>query len=1221
MATYYEDIGRAATPEEVAVWGYGAIAGSEYVHDAPPTPFRQYVFGEKAVEGEELPRAGMTTDEVGNAIYKGYIDSLPLASPVKQSLVSDVKKEVAPWLEMLGVTDVDQLVKGSVESAIRVLREDEAVPKLPVDQAVRIESSSQYRADKIEAGLISYAATKEKPSTVPVGVWYIDPNTGIAMKATDEDLLYAVAVSKTMAAGILSPDAIAVAVEKANAMGPEAYYATLGDMNSFSALEEERIGILDMQVKTCLPYARRLVEVALDETLDAQTRQLAVTNLERVGIDYTAVQSTSEGNVDNMLYKAMASQFLNEMGLQDKYTVSGLNRAIYNTAELDKTVLSIQRLEENYPAYNELVNRLDWNELLKRDLRDRLGAQLDTEKINRIVENYPFLAISLLAGDTSIQDAYAFLNTVEERTTYTRDIGWMDTDDHIAWANVVVEAKTFGASDEECYALLSQIRNTLSEEDKANFDNWIASEWFESDQGTVAMVSHPGRTMGSLSRNQSLQGSVVAGTVLSGAASGFVVAGPAGALGGALMGVFAGTEVFNLANTNVFAEKQIRQMQSLGVENPAESIKGFNDRNKQLSQQYGDALKRGDLQAANNVAAKGLELANEFSGWIWDNKYAFQKAGVLNGLRDDVTAGYNTWEGSLIGNADGETNVGPIYALPDGYNPARDSVTVNGVEIPGLDSTRLMLPPGEYVIGVTMGSFAPQFDYITIDAMGVIDTSTAEEVAMLRVPITGLEPITPGYVDVALSKTLIEQRTEAIMSATGLVVPVLLADGYTYKDPNTGEWTDSGVMTLHGLNPIWIEVMDPDGYMRSTRIDPRDVIEPLYVQIDETIPYVKGPSGQSQIIENAFTAKYGEDKGGLRVDTGLDNTVTVYVDGVEVLPGTVVPLTVGTHTVVGQRVGYEDEVRTVEVQKGLVETVVSVPRYGAVQQKTVVEQLYPITGLVQIDPSLPTDWTYVLDGEIVIPGQEVVLDPGTHALTVNRPGYELEYKTFAVNAGEVHVMGEIPSYQLKQSYTSSYGGSYGGGSGGGGGGGLKQENPTTISFGSIATSCRIWIDRKEIVPVKGQAYKVEKGFHLIDVVCPDGTGIETQVLAVAEQNSYVNPKLVEITEDTTWLFAEALTEGKVDLTAASEEAAAAAAAAAAEAARPTFYVSVSSEPEGAKILVNGAFVGEWTPARIVLKEGLYELGLYKSGYVQFAIALWVSDTPATGEEALVLAGL
>lgn len=71
----------------------------------------------------------------------------------------------------------------------------------------------------------------------------------------------------------------------------------------------------------------------------------------------------------------------------------------------------------------------------------------------------------------------------------------------------------------------------------------------------------------------------------------------------------------------------------------------------------------------------------------------------------------------------------------------------------------------------------------------------------------------------------------------------------------------------------------------------------------------------------------------------------------------------------------------------------------------------------------------------------------------------------------------------------------------------------------------------------------------------------------------------------------------------------------------TKRVFITSNPDGAKILINGGFVGSWTPAFLDLERGMYKLTTTKTGYATINSWVWVGDIIAFGSTALSLARL
>ncbi len=133
--------------------------------------------------------------------------------------------------------------------------------------------------------------------------------------------------------------------------------------------------------------------------------------------------------------------------------------------------------------------------------------------------------------------------------------------------------------------------------------------------------------------------------------------------------------------------------------------------------------------------------------------------------------------------------------------------------------------------------------------------------------------------------------------------------------------------------------------------------------------------------------------------------------------------------------------KTVTVKEGIEETLTMIPKSrdqsSAVEKSEFYGYAYSLdtgkytwykdsVGLVQLDPALPTEWKYTIDGKSIEPGKTYQLPPGTHSVIVERPGYEPELKTLTVRAGETYVTGEIPTYQKKEESKVTGGGGGGG---------------------------------------------------------------------------------------------------------------------------------------------------------------------------------------------------
>ena len=310
------------------------------------------------------------------------------------------------------------------------------------------------------------------------------------------------------------------------------------------------------------------------------------------------------------------------------------------------------------------------------------------------------------------------------------------------------------------------------------------------------------------------------------------------------------------------------------------------------------------------------------------------------------------------------------------------------------------------------------------------------------------------------------------------------------------------------------------------------------------------------------------------------------------------------HSITVDRPGFDPVTKAFDIQAGYIYAVSVVPTHIAQEPTTLQKEYGPNARAIVIDPYYYKDQHYYVQGKEVFPGQQIITEDGATTIITTVPGMMPESKTFYLGEGETGYVGITPSRTVPS----------GGGGGGGGGGGSTGKGaaaaarpPTTISFGPNNAGCKITLDGTDIAPEIGKQYSISAGYHTVVVYCPKtGMGLTKQVYCIGEQNLYFNMVLEKAGPGEE--EKEKPTEGEGEPT---EEPT--------EGEKVGYYVAVNSEPEGAKILIDGMFIGEWTPARFVLRKGLYRLGLYKSGYFVYETPIWVADDPATGDEAEIRA--
>ncbi|HNT37196.1 MAG TPA: hypothetical protein PKH07_19550, partial [bacterium] len=382
--------------------------------------------------------------------------------------------------------------------------------------------------------------------------------------------------------------------------------------------------------------------------------------------------------LNGKIYELLANNVINNYGLQDRYVAFGSPNAIYSTTKMDWALFGRAATATLAPSTMALIGKIDWTSEIRRDLEEKYGKQLSQEYINRLATDFPFLAMNLFAGKTDIDGVNDFMSKFNSVTYEQHEIGLQMYDERLKWANLVATGKQMGLTDDECYAVLQMVRDSYSDQDRAKFDEWMSSGSFENDMKIAATLLDPLGGIAPLTRDPELQSSVMAGTMIAGALAGFAMGGPAGAVMGGLMGVFAGSEPFNLFNTNVFAQRELDKAKNFGIADPASDLKAFEDRSRDLQQLYKAHLERGDLDAAHKIALSGVELTNQIAEWALENKYALQQAGVLNMIRQDIANSHERWEASTIGDSLERDFVPRKLELPPEFTPGKDIMTLDG---------------------------------------------------------------------------------------------------------------------------------------------------------------------------------------------------------------------------------------------------------------------------------------------------------------------------------------------------------------------------------------------------------------------------------------------------------------------------------------------------------------------------------------------------------------
>lgn len=172
---------------------------------------------------------------------------------------------------------------------------------------------------------------------------------------------------------------------------------------------------------------------------------------------------------------------------------------------------------------------------------------------------------------------------------------------------------------------------------------------------------------------------------------------------------------------------------------------------------------------------------------------------------------------------------------------------------------------------------------------------------------------------------------------------------------------------------------------------------------------------------------------------------------------------------------------------------------------------------------------------------------------------------------------------------------YGGGGGGGGsyGGGEAPAETGYVIFGPTSANCVIVLDDVEISPVLGQMYALSQGYHAVKLT-KEGKKPWLKTVYVKNGDTVTVSPVFEDDSSNPSGDSTTSTSKKVDF---------------------------NSNPSGAKILLDGSWTGQYTPAYLYIAPGLHKITFSKSGVDYPSRILWISSVILEGENALAVARL
>ena len=339
------------------------------------------------------------------------------------------------------------------------------------------------------------------------------------------------------------------------------------------------------------------------------------------------------------------------------------------------------------------------------------------------------------------------------------------------------------------------------------------------------------------------------------------------------------------------------------------NVGDFRDRHADATRSYNDALKRGDLAEADRQARNIMEINDDYADYVMQNWAAYQKAGVLEEVRGNITENYDLAASQRLSSSPG-SNASAKYDL-SGFDPKSDWVRVNGVTLSYFSGNSLELPPGEFVVEWGRSGYDPASFFVEVDRDGDLRT-VQSDIANNRTKakITELTSKTPTASEFFKGTTKTTTAEKSTAYAEGVDYKIVWQPGWKVQDPYTLEWKVTGDIKIKGDGATNVVFMDPDGNLRYTRVTNNDPYQSKYITGLDSMPIVDKPYEQTRQAPkaNSGTVIFGQD---------MIPGAEYYWDGKRIDPSErAKPVISGDHTLIIRQEGMKDLERTVSVSGG-----------------------------------------------------------------------------------------------------------------------------------------------------------------------------------------------------------------------------------------------------------------------------------------------------------------
>ena len=676
-------------------------------------------------------------------------------------------------------------------------------------------------------------------------------------------------------------------------------------------------------------------DVSLADELNTQVQYIAATkdalpkeqvvDMASDVISIAAVASRTDKTIDKALPGLL--DLLGQAGIAKSVLQEGsyydVARAVTekvadNTATLDYVLAAMGKIapismsQYQTASLGKVITKDDKIEIIAKALAAP-GLGLSDKEIAKYSEEQPEVGIAIATGKVTLDEVLDHEAHIKE--LMTDQGGWIKkypADASRALQDEVTWYVKNGMPGDYATALAAEALQSTSGEWKENIEAYVGNSTWNAELKDKMKSNGILGDAAAWFRKDENRILTTALSVGAGLTTGFLTGGPVGAIKSGGMGVFMGTEIANTLDSSIYAQNTLNKMNGAGITDVEGTFKNFQSRQSNNERRYNEALKGGDLVAAQQSLMDQAALLETIDSWTDQNALKLMLAGTYDDTKNYLAQGSNLLNDRMLTDQQLPGDKKP-YTIK-GFNPATDSITVYNKSMPGQSfiienptSDNFYFPPGEWEVKVTSARTGERFEEVSVTGTGSIHMGAVPESRLQAAKDIAEQAIdTQG----AVQSSDVEKRMKF---DKGVPVTVNMPEGWEVRNPETGVWSTSDEMLLHspGTKTFQARQVGSDE-VRYERLSFSDPWQDIVVGIDEYNPVMPEPYTPYKPAEQSAVGTT------ITFPGAKDERAVYYWDGIRFDPLMGQPMITGPgqHKLTIKKEGFQEKTETVTINAG-----------------------------------------------------------------------------------------------------------------------------------------------------------------------------------------------------------------------------------------------------------------------------------------------------------------